>query len=176
MAVARKQEGQQTIYNNLGPLCNPASAEHQLIGVWNATLVKKTARVLQLLGTGRSWVVHSESGLDEIAIIGDTTVIEVSEGDTKHIKVSAASFDLAPAGESPSAITTPAESAAIIERILKNNAADATDEKLVIINAAAAIYLAGGAADLPRAAEIANESIRNGAALDKLNSLRRNNK
>ena len=74
LGKVRRKLGVPTIFNNLGPLCNPANAPHQIIGVWNRDLVEKTARVLAKLGTTKSWIVHGSDGLDEITLNGNTSV------------------------------------------------------------------------------------------------------
>src|SRR5258706_1326710 len=76
LASARRSLGHPTIFNNLGPLCNPASAPRQIIGVWDKGLITKMANVLARLGTTRSWIVHGENGLDEIGLNGKTFVAE----------------------------------------------------------------------------------------------------
>src|SRR5205807_7764086 len=74
LAKVRRALGKPTIFNNLGPLCNPVGAPHQIIGVWNIDLMGRTASVLARLGTEKSWIVHGHNGLDEISLSGKTCV------------------------------------------------------------------------------------------------------
>lgn len=171
LAKVRRELGRPTIFNNLGPLCNPAHAPHQLIGVWHRDLVEKTANVLAKLGTARSWIVHGEDGLDEISLKGKTFVAEVRGADVKSFEISADDFGVDKfEGEIP-ARSLPAESARLIRDILDNQLAGGPAESLVLINAAAAIYLAGAAENLKKAFVTASESIRSGAAFEKMNRL-----
>ncbi len=171
LAKARRWLGRPTIFNNLGPLCNPASAPHQVIGVWNKDLVEKTANVLMRLGTKRSWIVHSESGLDEIGSNGKTFVAEINGADVKRFEITAADFGVGHVnGDLPSDCSAD-ESSKLIRQIIENKISGSDVEKLVLINAAAAIYVTGHAGDLPEAYILAKNSVRSGAALYKLNKL-----
>ena len=171
LARVRRELGRPTIFNNLGPLCNPAGAPHQLIGVWHRDLVETTANVLARLGTARSWVVHGDDGLDEISLNGKTFVAEVLGADVKSFEISAGDFGVDKTGGDFPTRSLPAESARLIRDILENNLPGAPSENLVLINAAAAIYLAGAAENLTKAFVTASESIRSGSALEKMNSL-----
>lgn len=171
LARARRAVGRPTIFNNLGPLCNPADAGHQLIGVWDENILHKTARVLSRLGTNRSWVVHAENGLDEIALQGRTFVISVEAGSIRPMDISISDFGTfnghRPVPTSLDAI----ESASLIRRILGNKKRGSNAEKLVLMNAAAAMFLSGKAITLPDGFSMATESIASGAALQKLTAL-----
>lgn len=171
LAKARRSLGFPTIFNNLGPLCNPASAPHQIIGVWNANLLTKTANVLARLGTGRSWIVHGSDGLDEITLNGATKVAEIENGEVHEFVISPAEIDLHESDISHLRVGSPKESAAMIDSILRNRAPSETAENLVLINAAAAIYVARGAENLKSALKLARESLFSGAALRKLEQL-----
>ena len=171
LARARRSIGSPTIFNNLGPLCNPASAPHHVIGVWDKHLLESTARVLSRLGAKRSWIVCGENGLDEIALKGSTLVAEINGENVDVFEISAADFDIFTLGNDLPLNCTAEESAVIIRDILENKMSDRDTERLVLINAAAALYVAGNAADLPAGYNLAVESVRNGSALDKLNKL-----
>jgi anthranilate phosphoribosyltransferase len=171
LARARKRVGRPTIFNCLGPLCNPASAQHQLIGVWDERLRTSMARVLYRLGTKRSWIVNSIGTLDEIGLDGTTRVVEISEDGIETVEVTADDFGISREGEIPHDLG-PAESAALINGILSNEKKDSAPERLVLVNAAAAIFISGRAIGLLAAYEEAATSIRTGAALEKLNTLR----
>jgi anthranilate phosphoribosyltransferase len=169
----RRQLGFPTIFNGLGPLCNPASAPFQLIGASSADLQTKMAEALYRLGTIKSWVVHGTEGLDEISISGRTSVAEVSSDGVSYSEVSPEDFGIGSHPTNGLNKMSPDESAQLIRQILagRNDVPGAMD--LVLINAASAIYLAGGADSKPEAAEIARESVRSGSASKKLEELRK---
>ena len=169
LAAARRSIGRPTIFNNLGPLCNPASAPHHVIGVWDKHLLESSARVLSRLGAGRSWVVYGENGLDEIALKGTTLVAEVNASDINVFEITAADFDVFTLGNDLPTNCSAKDSAAMIESIFDNEMIGKDTEKLVLINAAAAIFVAGDATDLPEAYSMAEISIRNRLAAKKLN-------
>lgn len=171
LGKVRRELGAPTVFNNLGPLCNPANAPHQIIGVWNENLLEKTANVLARLGTKKSWIVHGSDGLDEITLSGKTTIAEISNDKVKIFKVSPADFGLRNLSSTDLQKFSPAESARLITEILDGQSDDATAVNLVLINAAAAIYVTGFAEDLPKALALANESLTSGAARRKLQQL-----
>jgi anthranilate phosphoribosyltransferase len=171
LAMARRAIGRPTIFNNLGPLCNPASAPHQIIGVWDKALLEKTANVLARLGTKRSWIVHGENGLDEIALSGKTHVVEVSGDQITQFDITADDFRVNSIGGDLPSRCSATESAALIGQIFANERIGHDSEKLVFINAAAAIFIAGNAIDLADAYNIAKLSNRSGAARQKLTDL-----
>jgi len=167
LAAARRRLTTPTIFNNLGPLCNPASAAHQVIGVWDYKLLSKTARTLQLLGTARSWVVHGAGGLDEIGL-GTTRVAEIRDGDISEFTITAADFGLDRFDGDLPANCSAEQSAKTIKAILSNELTGRDAEKLILVNAAAAIYVAGNAKSLVDAFQTAEKSIRDGSAIEKL--------
>lgn len=171
LAAARRSIGRPTIFNNLGPLCNPASAPHHVIGVWNKDMLEPTARVLSRLGTKRSWVVHADNGLDEISLAGRTQVAEIDGEQIGRFEIAAPEFGVYMLGRDIASNCTAEESAVIISEILDNKMIESDAERLVLINAAAAIYVAGRAANLADAYEQAQTSVREGAAAGKLNAL-----
>lgn len=172
LAAARRKLGQPTIFNCLGPLCNPAAAPHQIIGVWDRKLAERMANVLVRLGTKRSWVVHGENGLDEIALSGRTFVYEVCCDKVNSFELSPADFGFSEvmADEVPRAATA-AESAKIIREVIENKRVGDAAETLVLVNAAAAIFVTGSAPSLQAAFGMAEQSIRSGLALGKLRAL-----
>lgn len=171
LARARKAVGHPTIFNNLGPLCNPASVPHQVIGVWNEDLVDKTARVLARLGSGRSWVVHGENGLDEIALYGRTRVAEIDEGEIRKFDIDSNDFVAGSFNDAPPTNCSVAESAGIIENIVGNRLKNTASERLVLINAAAAIFVTGKATTLAEGFQMAEQSVRDRKAAAKLSAL-----
>ncbi|MCC6824801.1 MAG: anthranilate phosphoribosyltransferase [Acidobacteria bacterium] len=170
LAEARKQVGKPTIFNCIGPLANPAFAEHQLIGVWNSRLLTPMAKALARLGTKRSWIINNADTLDEIGLDVKTDVMQIHNQGISKTTVDAREYGKeAIAGNGLR--YDPAQSAALIEEILNSRTANAAAEKLVMINAAAAISLVTGEA-LSDSMQRAEESIRSKAALRKLDALR----
>jgi anthranilate phosphoribosyltransferase len=171
LANARRVIGVPTIFNCLGPICNPAGAPYQLIGAWDRDIARSLANVLARLGTIRSWVVSSEEGLDEISLSSATTVYDVCCGNVKEIRLSPEEFGIEFSSGVPTAATS-AESAYIVRNVIERKAPRSPAEQIVVINAAAAIYVSGKAASLTDALEIATESVDSGNAAIKLQKLR----
>ncbi|MGE3466205.1 MAG: anthranilate phosphoribosyltransferase [Pyrinomonadaceae bacterium] len=172
LAAARRAVGHPTIFNNLGPLCNPASAPHHVIGVWDKHLLESTARVLSRLGTGRSWIVYGENGLDEVALKGSTLVAQVDGKNVEVFEISAADFGISTDGKDLPANCPAEESGAVIRSVLDSKIKGSDAEKLVLINSAAAIFVSGKAPSLADAYAAAEESIRSGKARQKLDIMR----
>jgi len=170
LGKVRRGLGFPTIFNILGPLCNPAGAPHQLIGVWDSGLLEKTARVLARLGTKRSWIVNGSDGLDEITLDGPTHVAEVANDGVRLTTIEPEAFGVAHSKVDQLRISTPQQSARLILRVLKGEEKDQPAEHLVLLNAAAAIRITS-AASLKEAFHSAEQSIRNGSAARKLGQL-----
>ncbi len=171
LAKARRAVDRPTIFNNLGPLCNPALVPHSVIGVYDKHLLESTASVLARLGTQRSWIVYGENGLDEIALKGTTLVAEVEGENVNIFEITAADLEVFTLGKDIPSKCTAVQSAMMISDILQNKMKDRDTERLVLINAAVAIFVTGNAATLPDAYAQAEESIRSGQALQKLMKL-----
>lgn len=171
LGKVRRGLGFPSVFNIVGPLCNPAGAPHQIMGVWDKELVEKVSQVMSRLGTARSWVIHGSDGLDEVTLSGGTYVSEISNGQITGRTLSPVDLGIEPASMDSLSKVTPAESAALIRDILANKCENAAARDLVLINAAAAIYVAGGASDLKMAFAAAIESIESGAARGKLDEL-----
>lgn len=172
VAAIRREIAVPTTFNLLGPLTNPAGAPFQIIGVWRHALVKPLAQALLALGTKRSWVVHGVDGLDEVTLAGPTFVAEVSEGTLTEFEINPGDFGL----DRLSVTTLPRGDAEMSARIIREVlGGDRSDEArdLVIINAASALFVGGAASSLIEAGRMADESIRSGRALGKLNDLAR---
>jgi anthranilate phosphoribosyltransferase len=163
---ARKGLGVRTIFNFLGPLTNPAGADRQLLGAADRLYQETIAEALVGLGGVRALVVSAEDGLDELSISSPTRVIEVADGRTSEWYAEAAQFGLAPAELADVAGGTPAENAAAVRGVLAGEPGPKRD--LTLLNAAAAIYVGGLAADLSEGVERAAASIDSGAAADVL--------
>ncbi|MGH7783452.1 MAG: anthranilate phosphoribosyltransferase [Candidatus Binatia bacterium] len=163
--------GFPTIFNCVGPVCNPASAPHQLIGVWDRSLVPKMANALARLGTKKSWIVHGEDGSDEISISGRTFVAEVENGRVNTFELTPDDFGLDTASLNGLVVRNPEESAAIILGVLNSDLNDRPAEKLVLVNAAAAVYLSGSKPDIMHSVAAVTAVIRGGNGIKKLGAL-----
>lgn len=167
LAKVRRGLGFPTIFNCVGPLSNPASAPHQLIGVWEKELVPKMANALARLGTKRSWIVHGEDGLDEITITGRTYVTEIEDGKISNFEISPDEFNMANRNCEGIQARTPMESASLICEVLRGGLRKTPAESIVLANAASAFYLAGYAENIGDGFALAADSIRNGSAVNK---------
>lgn len=165
----RRKLGVPTLFNMLGPLCNPASATHQLLGTSNPIAQAKIADAISQLGTTRSFVVHAEDGQDEVSLDGVTTVCDVSAGAHRTIEWTPASFGLPPCGHEALAAKDPSQSADIIRAVFRGQPGPCRDS--VIAGTAAALVLTGRSADPISGARRATEAIDEGGAMDKLHAL-----
>jgi anthranilate phosphoribosyltransferase len=166
---ARRALGVRTIFNFLGPLTNPAGANRQLLGVADRHYQETIAEALVGLGSVRAMVVAAEDGLDELSLASPTRVIEVADGGTSEWFAEAAQFGLAPAELDTVAGGTPEQNAAATRAVL--NGEEGPRRDLVVLNAAAAIYVGGLAADLGDGVARAAAAIDSGAAGNVLERL-----
>jgi len=168
----RKEIGIRTIFNVLGPLTNPASADAQIIGVYDGSLVNKIANVLKNLSLEEAMVVHGLDGLDEISTIGETLVAWLRKGEIKTLKMTPKDFGVKKTVPAEITGTSPKESAELTFKIV-NNRLQRNDPKrdIVLVNAAAGIIVGGKADDFQYGMELAQESIESGAAYKKLKEL-----
>ena len=174
VAHVRRNLGVHTTFNLLGPLTNPARAPFQIVGVWQLSLLERVASALARLGIEKAWVVHGADGLDEITIADKTYVAACSSaGDVETFTVSPEDFGLERQHLDGFRGKEPQENAQLIRAILQGVKTKTTNaaRDLVIINAAAALHLAGVASDLRYAANLARESIDSGRAASKLEAL-----
>jgi len=161
----RREVGIRTFFNLLGPLTNPARVSNQLVGVYDPALVGKMAKVLARLGVDRAMVVHS-SGLDEISNIGKTVVAEVDGSRISRAELSPSDFGYDLAERDDLTGNTPVENARIALSVLRGKQSPKSD--VVLMNAAAALYVAGAAENLEFALVLAKNSINSGKAESKL--------
>ena len=161
----------RTIFNLLGPLTNPAGARFQVIGVFDPQLVGRIARALHLLGTKRSWVVHSLDGLDEISVRAPTRIAEVTSDAVREFELDPADYDFHYQSDAPPEIKggDPDTNARLCVEILKGKRRDDLSD-LVLMNSAAAIHLAADVS-LTEALKQAWVSISSGSAYRKLQEL-----
>ena len=160
----RKSIEVPTIFNLLGPLCNPARAPYQVLGVGKPALRSRLSQALSLLDIKKAYVVCGSDGLDEITLAGNTDVTEVTPGSTTDTQWQPSMFGLAPAKLTGMEASNPAESAAKIRAILHGETGPGRD--IVVINAAAAISLANPDLSLADCTAAAQQSIDDGAAFD----------
>ena len=168
---ARKALGTRTVFNILGPLCNPAGVDRQLMGIFEGSLTDKVAKVLKKLGSKHAMVVHGYDGLDEMSTTASTKISHLQEDNTiESTAVSPANFGMVKASLEDLKGGEPDENAVIIKNIL-NNTDQGKKADIVILNAGAGIFVGGKSKTLKEGVEVARASIKSGAALEKLNQL-----
>jgi anthranilate phosphoribosyltransferase len=166
VAPVRRELGVRTIFNILGPLTNPAGAPNILMGVFHADLVGIQARVLQRLGAERALVVHGRDGLDEITLAGGTLVGELRDGAIEEYEILPGEFGLPMSDLRTIRVDSPDESRAMLLGVLDDQPGPARD--IVLLNAGAALYVAGVAVSIGEGVERARQAIASGAARAKL--------
>ncbi len=168
-APVRKELGMRTLLNILGPLTNPASAPNQVMGVFHADLVGIQARVLKMLGSRHVMVVHGRDGLDEITLTGPTDVAELKHGFVTEYSIEPKQFGIDVVSLDEVRVAGTEESKRKLLSVLDNEPGPARD--IVILNAAAAIYVAGISADMWSGVVKAREMLDSGKARAKLDQL-----
>jgi anthranilate phosphoribosyltransferase len=164
----RIELGTRTIFNLLGPMCNPAGVKRQLLGVFSPRWLVTIAKVLGELGSERVWVVHG-GGYDEITITGETHVAALENGSVRTFDISPASAGLPMHAESEIAGGDADFNAAALKQMLMGEKSAFRD--MVLLNAAAALVIADRAPDLYAGAEMAAASIKQGNAIAVLEKL-----
>lgn len=167
VAPVRADLGTRTIFNLLGPLCNPAGVKRQLLGVFSDSWIEPIAQVLGRLGTTHAWVVHG-SGLDEITTAGPTAVAELSSGRVRMFEVTSEQAGLRRAALADLKGGDAAANAAALRATLGGDHGAYRD--IVLLNAAAALIVAGRASTLPDGVAQAAQSIDSGKALKTLDA------
>jgi anthranilate phosphoribosyltransferase len=167
----RRELGIETVMNLVGPLANPARAGRQVVGVSDPARAELMAGALATLGTVHALVVHGEPGMDEISPMGRTAVIEIRGGAVTRWNIDPESFGLAPATADELKGGGPAANAAVIQAVLNGQGTPGATAA-VLLNAAAAIFVAGRARTLAAALEAARGAISTGKALAALERLR----
>jgi anthranilate phosphoribosyltransferase len=162
VAEVRKSIAHPTIFNRLGPLCNPARAECQVLGVGDQTLQEKLASALQQLGTKRSIVVRGDDGVDELSISGTSKVIEIFGDSKSEFSWHPADFGLDTADRMLLFADSPASSANCIRDVLSGAPGACRDA--VVLNAACALWIAGEANQPLECAQLVQAAIDSGAA------------
>ena len=168
-APVRAELGIRTLFNLLGPLSNPASVKRQVVGVFAKGWVEPLAEVLKNLGSVHAWVVHGSDGLDELTTTGTTYVAELKDGDISVFEVTPDLAGLPPATLADLKGGDASVNAIAIQDVLRGTAGPFRD--IVLMNAAAALIVAGKAANLADGVERAARAIDTGAAAQALEKL-----
>jgi anthranilate phosphoribosyltransferase len=171
VAPIRLELGTRTIFNILGPLTNPAGVKRQLSGAFAAELIRPMAETLAALGSEAAWIVHGGDGTDELSIAAPSRVAALRNGIVTEFEIAPDDAGLPWHPFERLLGGTPAENAAALRALLGGAAGAYRDA--VLLNAAAALVVAGRAAGLAEGVEIARESIDSGAARAKLDHLAR---
>lgn len=165
----RKQLGFRTIFNILGPLANPAHPTHQLLGVYDETLLEPLANVLKKLGVTNTMVVHGRDGLDEMTTTDETAVVELQDDHLTKYTVTPEQFGLKRRQRADLVGGTPEANADITRRILAGDHGPQRD--IVLLNAGAALHVAHPALSIQAGIDLAAKTIDDGKAFEELNRL-----
>lgn len=165
----RKEMGVRTLFNLLGPLTNPASAPHQVLGVFHKDWVQPLAEVLKQLGSKHALVVNAHDGMDEISIAAPTDVAELKDGAIQCYQIAPEDYGFVRGDLAALKVADAHESLAIITRVLAGELGPARD--IVVLNAGAAIYAADLVDNLAAGFAKAASVIDSGAAAEKLAAL-----
>ena len=166
LAPVRSELGLRTLANCLGPLLNPVGVRRQVVGVYAAELVAPIAAALGRLGSERALVVHGSDGLDEITTTGTSEAALFEAGEVRPLRIDPAELGLPRASGAALRGGDASENAAILRAVLAGELGPPRD--LVCVNAAAALWVAGAAADLAEGMERARASLDSGAARERL--------
>jgi anthranilate phosphoribosyltransferase len=169
VVLARREMKIRTVFNLLGPLCNPAHATAQVLGVYDEDLTEIIAQVLCELGTEHAFVVHGSDGLDEITISGESKISEVRSGEVFTYYVTPEDFGIERAPIGAIGGGDARQNAEIIRNIL--NSGSGAMQDVVLLNASAGLVAGGKAANLREGIHVAREAIRSGKALSCLEKL-----
>jgi len=165
----RRELGVRTLFNILGPLTNPAGAKNQVLGVFSPELVGLLTRVLQRLNSHHVMVVHGQDGLDEITTASETRVGELRHGKVNEYTIKPEDFGMKTSSIATITVQDSAQSKDMLLSVLDNQPGTALD--IVLLNAGAAIYVAGVTESLEQGVEKARITVKNGSAREKLQEL-----
>jgi anthranilate phosphoribosyltransferase len=168
---ARAELGTRTIFNILGPLTNPAGVRRQLTGAFSPRLIRPMAETLRALGSERAWLVHGGDGTDELSIAGPSVVAALDAGEISEFQIHPEDAGLPVHPFSAILGGTPAENGAALRALF--DGAHGAYRDAVLLNAAAALLIAGRAASLPEGVDKARESLDSGAARARAAALAR---
>ncbi|MEZ5626684.1 MAG: anthranilate phosphoribosyltransferase [Rhodocyclaceae bacterium] len=171
VAPVRREMGVRTIFNILGPLTNPASAPHTLMGVFHPDLVGIQVRVMQRLGADHVLVVHGRDGMDEVSLGAATMVAELKDGAVREYEIHPEDYNLAMQSARQLRVHDAAESKGVLLGALDNVPGAARD--IVVLNAGVALYTAKLADSIAEGIGKAREAITSGAARAKVDEFAR---
>lgn len=166
----RKELGIRTVFNILGPLTNPASPKHHLLGVYDQSLIVPVAQVLMKLGSESGMVVYGMDKLDEISLSAPTSICEYRDGWMKNYVITPEQFGFERCTKDDLLGGTPAENAAVTRGILSGEI-KGHKRNTVLLNAGAAIYTGGKASSMEEGVKLAAELIDSGKALETLDKV-----
>lgn len=166
VAPIRKELGIRTVFNILGPLANPASANMQVMGVYDESMIEPMAKVLANLGVKRGMVVYGQDRLDEISISAPTRICEIEDGDFHSYTITPEQFGMKRCSKEDLLGGSPEENARITYDILSGEKGARRDA--AVLNAAAALYVAGRAESIQDGVKLAEDVIDSGKALKQL--------
>ncbi|MHA7877251.1 anthranilate phosphoribosyltransferase [Roseivivax sp.] len=167
----RQELGTRTIFNILGPLTNPASVTRQLTGAFSRAMIRPMAETLQALGSERAWLVHGGDGTDELSIAGVSHVAALEDGAIREFEVHPEDAGLPEHPFEAILGGTPEENGRAFRAVL--GGAPGAYRDAVLLNAAAALVVAGRAGDLKEGAALGAESLDSGAAMARIEALAR---
>jgi anthranilate phosphoribosyltransferase len=170
-AQTRRELGVRTAFNLLGPLTNPAGARRQIVGVPRPELADLVARALLMLGADRAWVVHGVDGIDEISTTGYTRVLECRDGSVNAFYVHPAEFGIPKAAPVDLQGGDAAQNASIVRDVLDGKRGAPRD--VVLLNAGAALFVAGAASSVRDGIAMAASAVDRGAARTTLERMAR---
>jgi len=165
----RTELGTRTLFNILGPLSNPAGVKRQLVGVFSAAWLEPMAEVLRNFGSERVWVTHGLDGLDEITITGPTKVVELKGGKLHAFELTPEAAGLARAAPEALKGGEPAHNAIALKKVL--DGAEGAYRDIALMNAGAALVIAGKAGSIKDGVAMGDAAIRTGAARHTLDRL-----
>jgi anthranilate phosphoribosyltransferase len=165
----RVELGTRTIFNLLGPLSNPANVKRQLVGVFSRQWIEPLAQVLKNLGSECIWVVHGSDGLDEITTAGPTYVAALENGKIRTFEISPAEIGIEATKPESLRGGDADHNAIALKDVLADKPGAYRD--VAVLNAAAALVVAGAAKDLKEGAELARKSLSTGGARARLDAL-----
>ncbi len=166
----RRELGMRSVFNLLGPLTNPAGVKRQVVGVFDPSLCRPLAEVLQSLGSVQVMVVHSEDGLDEISIAAPTQVAELRAGSITEYQISPEDFGIERRSLDELSVSSAEQSVALIRAAFAGNSDERASKAadIIALNAGAAIYVSGEVATLADGVALAQDVLGSGQAAAKL--------
>ena len=170
----RKELGMRTIFNMLGPMTNPAGVKRQVMGVFDKSLCRPLAEVLQRLGSEHVMVVHSDDGLDEFSIASPSFVAELKDGEISEYRLTAEQLGLKSADNLDGlSVSSADESLSLIKSAFaqEDSVPAIKAFNIIVLNAGAAIYVSGVASSMLEGCQLAEDAIASGGATEKIQAL-----